>query len=114
MTDKEEIGMRIHNDEIMETAKRRQIEATEVLKELGDNTMAIWRSLEKLGIKGRRGSCEECPIARYLAFKGFLSARVQISAIFLGEATWIYVAYPVTEFILAFDDGSFSNLREED
>jgi hypothetical protein len=97
------------------------------LLELGDDPFAVAASLERLGIKGRRGACRTCPIARYLVSKGMQKVAVDLKVAPAGFSFWITITHEfdgdarfstnlepkllgVARFIANFDMGSYGQL----
>jgi hypothetical protein len=76
------------------------------LKALGNTAEEVRDNLIKLGIKGNRESCGNCPIANYLLYKGY--TRVSVGSTMISVRTGYCDNPPVAicEFIRLFDQGS--------
>lgn len=89
--------------------------ALHLLEALGDGSPKIADTLESLGIKGRVGSPNDCPIARYLRSKGFTCASVSSRKIEArADRGWhdMVTPEPVRQFLFEFDRGLFPTLQD--
>lgn len=84
----------------------------DLLAELGDTPDQIAASLRERGITGCRGSACDCPLAVYLAAKGYPSVLVQAPLITWPEgAIWREIkVHSVTAFVNDFDFGRYPDL----
>lgn len=73
------------------------------IQRLGDTPAQIAHTLGQLGIKGRRKSPCDCPIARYLKSKGF--QEVNVSGEIMVKEGRITMSAIVFNFISNFDWG---------
>lgn len=89
----------------------------QALHDMGSTAQEVADTLKQAGIKGRRQSCENCPIARYLDLLGYACPQVGLeSGINAGNrAIFRYIDEPHTEategFIRQFDKGEFPGLE---
>lgn len=85
-----------------------------VLDELGHTPDMIRDTLVKLQIKGQMGQSRHCPIAKYLAYRGFEYPSVSPHGIsFLNDDGKVVQVTPeatVIHFIHRFDSGLFPEL----
>jgi hypothetical protein len=78
---------------------------------LGDTTKSITAKLREKGIKGEQDSTCDCPIANYLKTFGFRNICVSHKFISFSRET-IRTPLHVSQWILDFDDGDYSEFRE--
>ena len=101
---------------------------TAALDALGDDSHAVARALERLGVTGNRDSCEQCLIANYLdrVYPGLSRVEVNREAIVLElrvvtfdegrtdiDHAWLRVdtTDPISDFIGDFDAARYPNLE---
>jgi len=86
-------------------------EALNELRFLPPNLVAD--HLRQAGIKGKRQSAHQCPVARFLSEK--TGQEVSVCAFDLGNTNYFYATPPaVAEFIRLFDAGNFPDLEEKE
>lgn len=84
---------------------------------LGETPDAVADSLRKTGVRGYRGCCFSCPLARYLKARGFGFVTVGVNSVVCvvpKETTKHRLPAAVLEFVKRFDDGLYPDLREGD
>jgi len=80
------------------------------LASLGETTCEVASKIQRAGIKGSKGSCISCPVARYLQSRGYLGAKVGAgSTTFYGD--YVLNPSPVQQFVTAFDNGLYPELE---
>lgn len=83
---------------------------------LGDDVNSVVKTLQEKGIRGKRGSSCDCPIARYLQACGLEEASVCATRAFdvgMGE-DGVYLLPPhVQQFIGMFDQQRFPQLEDQ-
>lgn len=88
-----------------------------VLDELGHTANMIRDTLVKLDIKGSTARSRHCPVAKYLAYRGFDFPSVSLDGISIvgvdGKLAQIRPEDPVRDFIHNFDAGMYPELLSE-
>lgn len=84
------------------------------LKELGDTSDEVARSLEERRISGVKGWGGSCPIYNYLKSRGCNVYFVEEGMIIDGSYGYTFTTAPVKEFIRRFDKGEFPELELKD
>lgn len=91
-------------------------ELQKLILSLGNSSLEIADTLQKLGIKGERHNCRNCPIACFLLSKGFADVMVQPMISVPPTLTRVTERYwpesPVRLFIIDFDCGLFPLLEK--
>jgi hypothetical protein len=88
------------------------------LQLLGGTSDSIAATLKEKGIKGKRGSSCNCPIANYLRKQGFVGVSVSRWEIDAAVGEWgvdaltvtTHTSNPIHFFINRFDDGNYPEL----
>ncbi|GAA0583149.1 hypothetical protein GCM10010172_80230 [Paractinoplanes ferrugineus] len=94
----------------------------ELLRQLGPTREEVADSLRKAGITGLPDNVFEDPIANYLKANGVTSPEVDLEQVALDAYEnpdmtdgpfRVRLPRPVREFILAFEEGAYADLRAE-
>jgi hypothetical protein len=92
-----------------------------LLKDLGADVQSVATALGAAGVRGRRGSSSDCPVARYLnaimgADRRVDRLRVGLAGVMIHRDRWwsppvvVPIPKPVKGFIMAFDRGEMPEL----
>lgn len=84
----------------------------DLLNAMGANAKEVAELLISVGIKGRPGSADSCPVNRYIISKGGDPGGAIFTRYYAAQGFYFPTPQPVYDFIRAFDAGEYPELVE--